>query len=224
MKIKNLNKPSFEEEKRLWKLGFQFIVGIDEVGRGAFAGPVVASAVIFAPCPISSCRFEVDCTRCQIKEIKEINDSKLLSAQKRENLAEFIKQHAYAYSIAEIEIKYINKFGIGYASHMAYRKALSLLPIKPDFILMDGFPVKHVKRTTQKAIVKGDRISISIAAASILAKVYRDSVMKNMTNSYKIYDFATNKGYGTKKHREALNKYGKSPVHRTSFNLDKYCP
>ncbi len=200
-------KPTFDEEKILWQKGFKYIAGIDEVGRGCFAGPVVAAAVILSP---------------DFNATDEINDSKLLSPKKREELSVIIRKHAVSFGIAEISVREINKKGIGKATQMAFRKALSILTLRPDFVLIDAFYVEHLTRKYQKPIIKGDRKSITIAAASIIAKVYRDERMELLHKRYPEYSFVKNKGYGTKDHQAAIKKYGLSEIHRTSFNLTKF--
>lgn len=202
------NTPSFEIEKTYWEQGLT-VAGLDEVGRGSFAGPVVASAVIF-PSNFTS----------KNKLFSQINDSKLLSPAMRESLAKFIKTVSI-FSISEVDVLEINRVGIGEATKKALFLAADKLSQKPGFLFIDGysqknFPLPHL------GIVKGDRISTSIAAASIIAKVYRDNLMQKLHNDYKNYDFFTNKGYGTLKHRLMMKKYGLCPLHRTSFSLSKY--
>ena len=199
--------PTFQKEQSLWAKGFKYIAGVDEVGRGCFAGPVVAAAVIL---PSS------------FSQTKRIRDSKLLPAKIREELAEVIMHEANAYAIAEISVNVINKIGIGKATQQAFRQSVKKLSIKPDFVLIDAFYIKHMKRNSQEPIVHGDALCMSIAAASIIAKVYRDAIMRKIHSSYEAYDFATNKGYGTKKHQEAIRKFGLTPLHRTSFDLRKF--
>ncbi len=208
MKLAPSVKPTFDEENTLREKGFQYIAGVDEVGRGCFAGPVVSAAVILPP------DFSLFTT--------EINDSKLLSPQKRVRLAKIIKTHAIAYAIAEVGVGAINKYGIGKATQISFRKAIKLLPMRPDFILIDAFYIRRVNREHQKAIIHGDSLSISIAAASIIAKVYRDELMGKLHARYPKYEFVINKGYGTKKHQEAIRNYGLSRLHRSSFNLTKF--
>lgn len=198
--------PTFQEEQILWKNGYQFVAGVDEVGRGCFAGPVVTAAVIL---PFNF-------------PVKGINDSKLLSARKRKELETVIKQHAIAFAISEVSVTVINKLGIGKATQQSFREAIKLLTKRPDYILIDAFYIQNLSKENQKPIIHGDGISISIAAASILAKVYRDELMTKLHKKYELYDFATNKGYGTQKHREAIKKYGLCKLHRTSFNLSKF--
>lgn len=199
--------PTLGEEKLLWQRGLDFIAGVDEVGRGCFAGPVVTAAVIFSP---------------NFSGIEGINDSKLLSAKKREMLAKEIKQKALAFSIAEISLDVINQIGIGKATQQAFHKAIQTLSQPPDFILMDAFYITSITKQIQKPIIHGDQKSVSIAAASIIAKVYRDALMRKLHEEYPNYDFATNKGYGTKKHRDAIKQYGLCDLHRKSFALKKF--
>jgi ribonuclease HII len=203
-----MTKPTFDEEQLLWNQGIAHVAGVDEVGRGCFAGPVVTAAVIMPH---------------NFTATDEINDSKLLSAKKREKLAEIIKKFALAYAIAEIPVAIINAIGIGKATQQAFHLAITKLSLPPEFILMDAFYIQTIAREIQKPIIHGDQKSISIAAASIIAKVYRDELMKKLHALYEVYDFATNKGYGTKKHREAIKQFGLCDLHRTSFNLQKYC-
>ena len=199
--------PTFQKEQALWDKGYQFIAGADEVGRGCFAGPVVAAAVILSP---------------TFSETKRVRDSKLLSPKIREELDVIIRQEALAFAISEVSVKVINDIGIGKAAQLAFKRALKKLKPKPEFILMDGFYLRRKRRAVQERIVHGDALCMSIAAASIVAKVYRDSRMRTLHERYKRYDFATNKGYGTKKHQAAIKKYGLSNMHRTSFNLEKF--
>lgn len=202
-----MTRPTFDEELAIWNKGYQYIAGIDEVGRGCFAGPVVTAAVILPK--------TLSCA-------DEVNDSKLLTAKKRKKLSDIIKKEALAYSIAEISVDVINKIGIGKATQKAFRQAVSTLTIKPEFILIDAFYIQHIARKKQKPIIHGDGISVSIASASIIAKVYRDELMQQLHTHYKDYDFFTNKGYGTKKHQAAIKKYGLCDLHRKSFDLSKF--
>ncbi len=199
--------PTLNLEKQLWQKGYSYICGLDEVGRGSFAGPVCAGAVIFPQ------KFQI---------IEGLADSKLLKPRQREHLAEEIKREALGWSVAEVGVGPINKVGIGKATQMAFRKAIKSLSKSPDFILIDAFYIKHLNRNKQQAVKDGDKICASISAASIIAKVHRDKLMKKLHFKYPKYDFGKHKGYGTKRHREALKKYGLSKVHRTSFNLQKF--
>ena len=157
-----------------------------------------------------------------------VNDSKLLKHQERVRLSKIIKDNSLAFSVASVNISLINKFGIGYANKMAFRKAIAEIILKlkgKHFVLVDGFHVKFVRDiglSHQKAIVKGDEKSFSIAAASIIAKVYRDRLMKKYHREFPDFGFGRNKGYGTRKHREAIKLYGLSGLHRKSFHLHKF--
>ena len=199
--------PTLDIETNLWNSGYSYICGIDEVGRGSFAGPVCVGAVIFpknAPIP------------------EGVMDSKQLKSKQRERLAEKIKKQAVSWAVAEINVATINKLGIGKATQMAFRKSIKLLIKQPDFILIDAFYIKHLNRKRQKAVKDGDKICSSISAASIIAKVYRDKLMKKLSKKYPQYGFGKHKGYGTKRHQEAIRKYGLSRIHRRSFNLNKF--
>lgn len=194
-------------EKSLWKEGFRYIAGLDEVGRGCFAGPVVVGAVIFPK---------------DFKIVDGLADSKLLRSRQRERLAKSIKEQALAWSVAETSVAIINRLGIGKATQMAFRKAIKSLEKSPDFIFIDAFYIKHLNRKRQKAVRDGDKICASISAASIIAKVYRDRLMRRLAKKYPKYGFAKHKGYGTKFHQEAIRKYGLSRIHRKSFNLSRF--
>lgn len=202
-----MNMPTFDEENILWKKGYKYIAGVDEVGRGCFAGPVVAAAVVLPK---------------NFNATNEINDSKLLAPEKRTRLSKIIRKNSLSYSIAEISVEIINQIGIGKATQKAFYQAIKSLNIKPDYIIIDAFYIDHLKRKNQKPMVHGDRKSISIAAASIVAKVYRDKLMQRLHKRYPQYNLFQNKGYGTKRHQEAIKQYGLSNIHRTSFNLTKF--
>lgn len=203
-------KPTFEYENKQWGRGVHFIAGIDEVGRGSWVGPVVAAAVIFDK------SIEVTFNDVGLGNVK---DSKLLTENHREKLAELIKKHALAYAIGEISLTRINKYGIGKSSQYAFRKAIKGLKIEPQHILIDAFYIKYLKKKAQTPIIKGDQKCFSIAAASIIAKVYRDNLMKDLHTKYPKWKIDKHKGYGTKEHRELIKKYGLSKIHRTSFNI-----
>jgi len=182
----------------------QFIeAGLDEVGRGCLAGPVVASAVIL---PIN------------YRE-EELNDSKQLSKNQRERLAIEIKKNAIAWSIAEVSPTEIDKLNIANASFKAMGKALKKLHVIPELLLIDGNRFKSSSSIPYECIIKGDGIYASIAAASILAKVHRDEIMKKLSNKFPSYGWEKNVGYPTSFHREAIRKHGITPHHRLSFKL-----
>jgi ribonuclease HII len=198
---KRLQKMLVEEQK-LWKHGFKFIAGVDEAGRGPLAGPVVAAAVIFRPGT----------------KINGLNDSKQLSAALREKIFEIIIQEAEAYGIGSASKEEIDEINIHRATLLAMNRALDRLCPKPDFVLVDGFPIADCPYR-QKALKGGDTISLSIAAASVLAKVTRDQMMTVLHERYPVYGFDRHMGYGTLEHRSALNEHGPCPAHRTSFRL-----
>ena len=194
-----------QPEEVLHERGYSYIAGVDEAGRGPLAGPVVAAAVMF-PC---------DWTHPDIK------DSKQLTAQKREYLFGIIDQEALAWSWAEVDHAEIDNINILQASLKAMHGAVELLSLPPDYLLIDGiYPItSHIPQTP---LVKGDQRSLSTAAASIMAKVIRDSIMLQYHELYPEYNFAKNKGYGTREHLQALAYYGPSPIHRRSFNAGKH--
>lgn len=197
-----------EERKRLYEMSryereygnVQYICGIDEVGRGPLAGPVVACGVILP----------------KNVEILYINDSKKLSEKKREALYDEIMEKAIAVGIGIESEKVIDEINILQATYKAMRTAINNLSVKPDILLNDAVTIPDVE-IRQVPIIKGDAKSISIAAASIVAKVTRDRIMVEYDDCYPGYGFASNKGYGSKAHIEALIKMGKTPIHRNSF-------
>ncbi len=178
----------------------EYICGIDEVGRGPFAGPVVTAAVIMPK----------DCI------IPGVNDSKKLSEEKREELFEIITQEAIEYSIGQIESDEIDRINILNATKKAMTQSVNNLEHRPGIILIDALTLPEIT-IKQEAIIKGDAKSFSIAAASIVAKVTRDRLMKEYDKMYPQYGFARNKGYGTAEHSKAILEYGPCPIHRRSF-------
>ncbi len=194
-------------EKKFWNKGYKLICGVDEVGRGSFAGPVVVGAVIFPK---------------DVKLPEGIADSKLLSAKKREKLDPLIKDAAISWAVSEVSVEVINQVGIGKATQQAFFNVIKELSLPPDFILIDAFTINGIPLEKQEAVPGGDRLSISIAAASIIAKVYRDNLMQQLDIKYPQYGFAKHKGYGTKFHRDKIKVHGLSKLHRTSFNLQKF--
>ena len=187
-------------ENEGYEKGYLYIGGIDEAGRGPLAGPVVASVVVFK----------------KGTKIEGVNDSKKLSEAKRDELFEIIKEEALDYGIGIVNNEEIDEFNILNATYMAMKKAINCLHKAPDFLLIDAATIPGID-TDQKAIIKGDSKSISIAAASILAKVTRDSIMYHYDEIYPEYGFKSHKGYGTKEHYEAIEKHGITPIHRKSF-------
>ena len=198
--------PTYDLELSLREEGYAAVCGVDEAGRGPLCGPVVAAACIL---PDGLC-------------IPELNDSKKLTPKKRERLYDLIVQNAVAYGIAEGTVEEINELNILEADLLAMRRAIDGLhtpdgkPYKADFALIDG----NIDRDFQipaRAVIKGDSLSMSIAAASILAKVTRDSLCIEMDKAYPQYGIAKHKGYGTKEHMNALREHGPSPIHRIKF-------
>lgn len=194
-------------EKSLWVKGYKLICGIDEVGRGCFAGPVVAGAVIFSQGGIIP---------------EGLADSKLLSPKKREELSLKIKESCAGWSYGSSSVEEINVLGIGKATQLAFKRSIENLTLECDFVIIDAFFIDQYDRDKQMPIAGGDKLSVSIAAASIIAKVYRDNLMQKLHSEFPDYGFDIHKGYGTKKHQEAIKKYGLCKLHRTSFNLSKF--
>lgn len=200
--------PSFKYEEEKWGRGVRFLAGVDEVGRGSFAGPVVAAAVIFAP--------DINLTFNDVG-LQKVRDSKTVPEKEREELATKIKKHALCYAIAKISVEKIDRYGVGKCAQLAFAKAIKNLKIQPEHILIDAFYIKALDKSIQTPIVKGDTLSFSISAASIIAKVYRDNLMKKLAKKYPEYNLAKHKGYGTKEHRALIKKHGLSQIHRKSF-------
>jgi len=189
-----------EYERKCYEKGYKLIAGVDEVGRGPLAGPVVAAAVILGEGVL----------------IPGVNDSKKLSEEKREYLYEEIKSKALCWSIGIVDEKVIDEINILNAACLAMKKALDGLTERPDYILLDAVTLKDVD-IPQKGIIKGDALSLSIAAASIIAKVERDRMVSAYDEQYPHFGFSKHKGYGTKEHIECIKKYGLLPIHRRSF-------
>lgn len=191
---------NYDFEKQAIADGYKLVCGIDEAGRGPLCGPVCAAAVILP----------LDC------EIEGINDSKKLSEKKREMLFDIITEKAIAYAVYMADAQTIDRINILQATFLAMRKAVEGLSVKPDIALIDGNG-KPGLDIEERTVVKGDAKSVSIAAASILAKVSRDRYMLEMDKQYPEYQFAKHKGYGTKLHYEMLAEHGVSPIHRRTF-------
>ncbi len=192
--------PDYSIENELHEQGYTYVCGVDEAGRGPLCGPVFAAACILPDGLV----------------IEGLNDSKKLTEKKREKLFDIIKEEAIAYCIASASVEEIDELNILEADLLAMRRAIDGLSVKADFALIDG----NIARDFQvpaKAIVKGDATSMSIAAASVLAKVARDRICIDLDREYPEYGIAKHKGYGTKDHMDALRKYGPSPIHRKKF-------
>jgi ribonuclease HII len=195
------------EEQNLFKAGFKYIGGIDEAGRGPLAGPVVAVCVVL----------DKDFSLKKNEKLMLVNDSKKLTEKRREELFKIIYEEFYEVGIGICEHTTIDRINILQASFLAMKKALGGLRQKPDFLILDGrFPIPNIS-LKQKAIRRGDESVFSIAAASVIAKVTRDRIMKEMNELYPQYGFSQHKGYGTKFHFDRLLKYGPCPIHRKSF-------
>ena len=195
---KEINLYKYEEE--LYDAGYELICGVDEAGRGPLAGPVVVAACILPP----------------FLRIEGVNDSKKLSEKKREELYKIIIKNALAYNIVFINEKTIDAINIYEATKKGMLEAIEGLKVQPDYVLIDAMPLNELK-LNNKSVIHGDALSASIAAASILAKVSRDHYMEKMDIKYPNYGFKHHKGYGTKMHMEALEKYGPCKIHRKSF-------
>jgi ribonuclease HII len=189
-------------EEIAWADGFKFVAGIDEVGRGCLAGPVVAGACILDPS----------------KELPEgLNDSKQVTASKREEIAAQLREECIAFSIGSVEADEIDRINILEATKLAMHRAVAALVTSADFILIDALDLKGLT-VPHRAIIKGDSISASIAAASILAKTYRDGLMHAYDLEFPEYGFAGHVGYATKIHLEAIKKHGACSLHRKTFH------
>jgi ribonuclease HII len=195
-------------ERELWRRGLQFVAGVDEAGRGPLAGPVVASAVIF-PCHWSDAGFD--------ERLRDLNDSKQLTAQQREDYFAILTSNSeIQFAVAIVDARIIDRINILEATHRAMNEALAKLNPQPEHALVDGRPVKTM-RVPQTALVKGDSLSYSIAAASVLAKVTRDRMMLEFDRQFPAYGFAVHKGYGTPAHLAAIAANGPCTIHRRSF-------
>jgi ribonuclease HII len=199
MRLLKRLKCTLKFEKLAWAAGAKLVAGVDEVGRGCLFGPVMAAAVILEPG----------------YRIYGLRDSKLLDEQTREKLAERIKEHAIAYAVAAVDVTRIDQLNIYHASLLAMREAIMQLAPAPDHLLVDAVRINW--NCPQTNIIHGDALSCSIAAASIIAKVERDSMMRQWDPVYPQFDLASNKGYRSPKHLAALREHGPTPLHRLSF-------
>ncbi len=197
-----MNAPTLEREQALWDKGYEVIAGLDEVGRGPLAGPVIAAAVVFSPGQLC---------------IEGLNDSKLLTSLARERLQEVVKNQAFAWTLGAASVKEIDRLNIRRATILAMQRALARLPISPHQVLVDGNPVPELG-LPHEAIVKGDRVSQSIAAASVVAKCVRDRLMERLAKRYPEFNWDRNKGYGTAAHLRALDELGPTEHHRKTFS------
>lgn len=242
-----------EYELNLWQKGYKLIAGVDEVGRGCLAGPIVTAAVIWDPqyffsdikiasdnkdkvdnedtklsdantTPEQQITTSLEKSSELIKWLDYIKDSKKLSLKRRTELAKLIKKHAICYTIISVDSKEIDKYGIGIINKLALERAVFKLKYKSDLLLVDHFKIfnepEYMDQFEVRSITKGDASSFTIAAASIVAKDYRDTLMKDTYNQlYPTYGFDKHVGYGTKSHIEAIKNHGLTDIHRRSFHL-----
>ena len=196
--------PDLRFESTLWAEGFAYIAGLDEAGRGAWAGPVAAGAVILPPDP------EIQ------RQLSQVRDSKQMRPAERTYWAEIIKDQALAWGVGFATHLEIDAWGIVPATRQAMKRALEALAPVPEHLLIDALRLPEIA-LPQTALIKGDARSLSIAAASVLAKTARDAVMVQLDEQYPAYGFARHKGYGTAAHQSALERCGPCPIHRLSF-------
>jgi len=205
--------PNLREEKKLWKKGFKRVAGLDEAGRGPLAGPVVA-AVVMIKMSKSNLKSKILNLKSNFKGIK---DSKKLTPKKREEFYKLIvKSPFWEWGVGRVSEKVIDKINILEATKLAMKRAIKKLKRRPDFLILDGNFKINVD-IPQKSIIKGDEKVFSCAAASILAKVYRDRIMERYDRKFPKYEFKKHKGYGTKFHFKMLKKYGPCKIHRKTF-------
>lgn len=195
--------PNADRENGLRLEGYKLIVGIDEAGRGSLAGPVVAGAVILPA--------------VRLPWLQQVRDSKEISPKKREYLFTVISKEVLAVGVGVVSPGIIDSINILQATYLAMKRAIRNLPVLPDFLLVDGLPLPHC-RFFQEGVIKGDKLSLSIACASIVAKVSRDRIMVKLDKVYPGYGFARHKGYGTKEHLFNLRRLKPSTIHRQSFS------
>jgi ribonuclease HII len=195
-------------EQAFWSRGVHIVAGIDEVGRGPLAGPVVAAAVVMPP----------NCSICGA------DDSKRLTRKQRDSLDAEIRRAALAVGIGAASAREIDQLNIRRATALAMQRAIGRLGVTPDHLLVDGLPVPELGLEGQTAVVEGDHKVHSIACASIVAKVCRDHLMRRLAQRYPQYGWERNKGYGTAEHRDAMREFGMTPHHRRSFHLSEQLP
>ncbi|MDP3997071.1 MAG: ribonuclease HII [bacterium] len=220
--------PTFKYEQQYWQQGIDLIAGVDEVGMGALAGPVCAAAVIFGSgktqnaSPVAKAMGDKEIKRQNIgipltRDKIFIRDSKTLSAKQREMAEKWIRENALAWAVGEASVEEITVLNIRRASHLAMRRAVDALSQKPEMLLVDGNPAQPHETVPSVNILDGDALSFSIAAASIVAKVYRDNLMVELDKKYPAYGFAAHKGYGSQFHLGALKEHGACAIHRPTY-------
>ncbi|OGY52407.1 MAG: ribonuclease HII [Candidatus Buchananbacteria bacterium RIFCSPLOWO2_01_FULL_56_15] len=200
-----MHLPTLRQENRLRRRGFRLIAGLDEAGRGSWAGPLVAGAVILDPA----------------KKIPGVRDSKLLRPIQRQSLFEVITQNVLGWSVGIVSAATIDEIGLGPANRLAFEIAVANLDVPPDYLLIDALPLPTVP-IPSASIVGADRSITSVAAASIVAKVYRDRLMHEFAKRYPRYGFHRHKGYGTALHHQMIRRYGICDLHRKSFRPVKH--
>ena len=196
-------RPTYREETVLLDQGFSLVAGLDEVGRGPLAGPVLAAVAVLPPRPRG-------------RWVRMVRDSKQLTPKQRDQVMPYLRDVALALEVGASSPQEVDELGIAPATRLAMKRAVNALPLHPTFLLLDAFPLPEVP-IPQKAIVKGDALCLSIAAASIVAKVTRDRIMRYQDELYPGYGFAEHKGYATGKHLANLRRLGPCPIHRYSF-------
>jgi len=214
---------NFQIEKELFlSKGYKYIAGVDEVGRGPLAGPLVVAAAIL---DVEKMLGIEDALINRINDVeyiyktdyKNVTDSKKISPNKRSKTNEFIVQECISFSIAEIDNETIDREGMSICISRAFEKAVAGLKISPEFVITDAVKINTIEKDHQLNIIAGDLKSISVGAASIIAKVYRDNLMVKMDKKFPLYGFSSHKGYGTRRHIEALKLHGPCEIHRKSF-------
>jgi ribonuclease HII len=193
--------PTLERERALWAKGFELVAGIDEVGRGPIAGPVVAAAVVFRPGQ---------------RPLKGLRDSKVMTARARERLAGDIRRAALVFAIGGASVREIDRLNIRRATALAMRRALASLAMQPDYVLLDGHPLPDLG-CVHEAVVGGDALCQSVSAAAVLAKCARDRLMARLAVRYPEFGWEHNMGYATREHLASLAQAGPTPHHRRSF-------
>jgi ribonuclease HII len=204
--------PGLMWERRAWTAGRSVVAGVDEVGRGAWAGPLVAAAVVLPQEPRTRARL----TRAFNAAHASVRDSKLLSVSQRHLVLDVLTDLAIPHAIVDIPVQQIDAAGVGKANRAALRDAAMSLDPHPEHVLVDAFTLDDLG-CPHDAIIRGDSISTSIALASIVAKVHRDALMADLDDTFPEYGFGTHKGYGTAAHRQAIRRFGVTCHHRTSF-------
>jgi ribonuclease HII len=210
--IEKGSRPTFEEERKLVAAGARRIAGVDEAGRGAWAGPLVAAATVL---PLPGTPEATEAWEELARRLDGINDSKMITPLGRERLFELVKQVAEV-GVGVVSSLTVDLIGVGEANKLAMARAVAALPLPPDHLLLDAFGLPGVA-LPQTPLIKGDARSLSIAAASIVAKVTRDRLLVELEESFPGYGFARHKGYGTEQHAGVLEKFGPSAVHRYSY-------